>query len=53
MALISAMLKGAKTINRWCLSHLQIRISWLFASIWSLLVKWMKEEEEMEKKDDL
>ena len=40
MALLSAMLKCAKTINRWCLSHLQIRISWLLCSIWSLFDDW-------------
>ena len=41
MALLKAMLKGAKTINRWCLSQVQIKISWLFCSIWSLCDNWM------------
>ena len=36
MALLLAMLKGVKTINRMCPSQLQIRISWLFCSMWSL-----------------
>ena len=53
MALLLAVLKGVKTINRWCPSQLQIRISWLFCSIWSLFDDWMKEEEKKEKKDDL
>ena len=35
MALLSAMLKGAKTINRWCPSQLQIWIWWLSCFIWS------------------
>ena len=44
MAQLSAMLTGAKTINRWCPSHLLIKISWLFYSIWSLFDDWMMEE---------
>ena len=52
MSLLSAMLKGAKTIKRWCHGHLQIRVSWLLCSIWSLFDKWMMMMEE-EKKDNL
>ena len=50
MALLSALLKGAKTINRWCPSHHQIRIAWLFCSIWSIFDDWMMMKK---KKDDL
>ena len=53
MALLSAMLKGAKTINRWYPSHLQIRISWLICSTWSLFDDWMEKEEKEKKKDNL
>ena len=43
--------QGVKTINRWCPSQLQITISWLISSIWSLFNDWM-EKEKKKKKDD-
>ena len=42
MALLSAMPGGARTINRWCPSQLQIRIAWLFCSMWSLFDNWWR-----------
>ena len=51
MASLSAMLKGAKTINRQCPSHLQIRIILLFCSIWSLFDDCMLMMEEKERDD--
>ena len=51
IALLSAKLKGAKriTIDLWP-SHLQIRSSWLFCSIWSLFDNWMMKRRRRRKK---